>query len=298
MEFLRFLEGVRTPTAAAIFQVITYLGEEVFLLGIICALYWCANKKLAYRLAFSYFTAGLVVQGLKITFRIPRPWVRDTAFMPVESALEKATGYSFPSGHTQSATTMFGTFALNTKKWGIRVIMIICIALVMLSRMYLGVHTPADVIAAVIISGILVVAVHKIAGRLVMTEKRRIIIAILLFIAALAVMIYSLCIYNSGIIDQKSVSDCCKASAAGIGFALSWYIESRFIKFDEKAASTVLQICKFLIGIVGALAIKTGLKVVIGDSLPADMFRYFLLVVWAMVLFPIIIKKWFGTQKE
>ena len=44
MDFLWLLEGIRTPSMDKIMQVITYFGQELILVGIICFLYWCVNK--------------------------------------------------------------------------------------------------------------------------------------------------------------------------------------------------------------------------------------------------------------
>ena len=115
MSFLELLAGFRTEAGNLFFQLITMCAQEMIVIAIICWLYWCSNKKLAYSLAFSYFTSGLLVQGLKIAFRIPRPWVINPEFKAVESAVPGATGYSFPSGHTQSITALFGTFAFYVK---------------------------------------------------------------------------------------------------------------------------------------------------------------------------------------
>ena len=118
MSFLWFLSDLRTPAGDFFFQQITYLGQEIFVVAVICWLYWCVSKKSAYILGFSYFLSGLLIQALKITFRVPRPWKLDSSFKAVESALPEATGYSFPSGHTQSITALFGTLALSArKKW-------------------------------------------------------------------------------------------------------------------------------------------------------------------------------------
>ena len=116
MDFLNLLSQYRTPAGDVFFQGITLLAQETFVVVVICWLFWCSNKKLAYCLGFTYFTSGLLVQGLKITFRVPRPWLLDPAFEPVASAVPGATGYSFPSGHTQSITALLGTLGLYTRK--------------------------------------------------------------------------------------------------------------------------------------------------------------------------------------
>ena len=90
MAFLSLLEGIRTPFLDRLMQFITYFGQEIVIIAVICALYWCADKRFAYMLGFTYFTAGLLVQSLKITFRVPRPWVIDPSFKAVESAVPGA----------------------------------------------------------------------------------------------------------------------------------------------------------------------------------------------------------------
>ena len=97
-------------------------------------------------------------QFLKILCRVPRPWVKDPNFTIVESAREAASGYSFPSGHTQVAVGLYGGVARVTGKTWLRIAMIVLALLVGLSRMYLGVHTPADVLVSVGIAAVLIFA--------------------------------------------------------------------------------------------------------------------------------------------
>lgn len=115
MEFLYFLESIRNGVLNIFFIICTSFGEELVLISLFAIIYWCINKKLAYRIAFSYFMSGIVVQGLKIHFRIERPWVIDPDFKPVEAVMDTATGYSFPSGHTQSSASLYSSIAFHFK---------------------------------------------------------------------------------------------------------------------------------------------------------------------------------------
>ncbi|MCL1997954.1 MAG: phosphatase PAP2 family protein [Turicibacter sp.] len=108
MELLWFLEGLRTPFWDAVFSQITTLGEETILIVVFCLVFWCVNKKAGYVLGTSFFLSALAVQGLKTVFRVPRPWVSYPDFLPVGYAIDAATGYSFPSGHTQNAAVLWG----------------------------------------------------------------------------------------------------------------------------------------------------------------------------------------------
>lgn len=292
MEFLKVLESIRNPLLDRLFLLLTFFGEEVLVLAIICFLYWCYNKRLAYRICFSFFTSGLLVQTLKITFRVPRPWIKDPSFVPVEEAVSTATGYSFPSGHTQCATALYSTFAWNTKKNRNRIICFIIIFSVMLSRMYLGVHTLQDVLVSFGLTLILSYGTNYLINRFELLDKNYKITALILSIISIVVAVYSLILLRGSIIDTNYAADCCKAAGAGIGFSLGWYIESTYIRFNEKAASPSKQVIKFLIGIGIAVLLKVGLKVILGNTIPADMLRYFILVLWITVVYPYLLKRY------
>ena len=64
MIFLWQLENIRTPFFNEIMQFVTYFGQELLIIAVICALYWCADKRFAYYLGFTYFPAGFCVQQL------------------------------------------------------------------------------------------------------------------------------------------------------------------------------------------------------------------------------------------
>ena len=67
MTFLWLLEGIRTPFLDKLMQLITYFGQELIIIAVICVLYWCADKRFAYLLGFTYFTAmlsGLISNSL------------------------------------------------------------------------------------------------------------------------------------------------------------------------------------------------------------------------------------------
>ena len=162
MEFLYFLEGIRNPVLDAVMSVITYLGDEIAFLALALAVFWCVSKKRGYYLLSVGFCGVIINQVLKLCFRIPRPWVLDPNFKPIESAVPAATGYSFPSGHTQNVTCTFGGIARFSKTLWIRIVSVAVIVLVAFSRMYLGVHTPLDVCVSLLIGALLVFALYPL----------------------------------------------------------------------------------------------------------------------------------------
>ena len=286
MEFLWILEGLRTPFLDKLMQFITYFGQEIVIIAVICALYWCADKRFAYQLGFTYFTAGLCVQALKITFRIPRPWVLDPNFQAVESAVPGATGYSFPSGHTQGATSLFMPLSLRVRNIWLKILCIFAFLLVGFSRMYLGCHTPKDVLVSLAVSVFFACLVWKFQKILLDDNKYLKPIAIILAVSSFTVAVYALVLNHSGIIETKYAADCCKAAGAGLGFAAGWYIERTKLNFSTKTDHLWTQILKLAAGLVMALLIKEGFSLLFGSSVLAKMAEYFILVLWVLVIYP------------
>ena len=146
MDFLYLLEDLRMPWLDAVVSVLTELGgETVFLVAALVTL-WCVDKRRGYYLLSVCFLGTLVNQFLKITCRVPRPWVRDPNFTIVEAARAEATGYSFPSGHSTNSVGTYGVIATESRNIWVRTVSIALCVLIPLTRLYLGVHTPADVL--------------------------------------------------------------------------------------------------------------------------------------------------------
>ena len=289
MEFLHLLETIRTPLLNSIVSAITLLGEETVMIAILCLIYWCIDKKTAMKTALTYFFSGLLIHGLKVTFRIERPWVRDNTLTPVGVAIEGTGGsYSFPSGHTQSATALFSPLAFSYKKAWFKVLCFVLIVLVGFSRLYLGVHTPEDVLVAFAATIIISILVSLFFEKL---EKNYMLTGIILSLFGIALCIYVIILFTKGIINEKVTESICKAIGAGLGFALGWIIEHKFIDFSPECNKPWHQAVKYIIGIGLTVGIKSGLKPIIGDSLVADTVRYMLVVLFAIALYPLIFKK-------
>ena len=120
MGLLLWLESIRNPVLDFLMQAVTYLGDEIFFMVIALMVFWCVDKREGYYLLFVGFFGTMINQFLKLLCRIPRPWVREPKLTIVEGARAGAEGYSFPSGHTQSAVGNFGTVARWNKRKTLR----------------------------------------------------------------------------------------------------------------------------------------------------------------------------------
>ncbi len=303
MALLELLEHLRSPLFDTLNMVFTVMGEGLFFIVILCLIFWCIDKKLAYRMCFIYITAGLAVQTLKITLRIERPFVRNTSLSPVDAAKKTATGYSFPSGHTQNVTSMFLTFAHISTSLTAKILCFIPILLVMFSRMYLGVHSPYDVLGSFIISAVITIIVNYLFDNFSLHSSHR--KWVLIIFTVITVIITAYAVYlNASVADitAKNMEDIFKACGATLGFLIGWYIETSRINFNEKAATIPFQIMKFIMGIALVIGIKTlvsSLLSLTGLNIFLTKFiEYAILTFFISAVYPIIIKYMFTDEEQ
>ena len=283
MEFLWFLSGIRNEFFDVIVQGITRFGEETALIVFICIVYWCINKRLGCEMGFSFCMSGLLVQGLKIIFRIPRPWILDPDFKPVGTAIEEATGYSFPSGHTQSATSVYGTGAVNVKRKWLKAIFVAIFVLVGFSRMYLGVHTPKDVIVAWVVTLAVVFFVHYAF------KKPQRVKALLIVMSVLCVVLFVLgdTLFLSGIVEERYIKNCCQTIGAALGFVVGHLFEQKYVQFSEKE-TLGNQIGKVVLGLVCVVVLKVGMKAIFAANLIGYTFQNFILILFIAFIYPML----------
>lgn len=122
-----------------------------------------------------------------------RPWILDSRIHPVKGAIETATGYSFPSGHTTDATTVFGGAILRGKlSKSLNIVLGLCIVLIGFSRNYLGVHSVLDVIFGFLFTLIVLLIFSKLFDKLEEKPNLDIVISCVGILISILVAIYAL----------------------------------------------------------------------------------------------------------
>lgn len=304
MQFLYFLENLRCGFLDFFFSLTTLFGEETFFMVIGLIVFWCFNKQQGYYLLGTGFAGTLINQTLKMSFRVPRPWIKDPNFTIVESAREGASGFSFPSGHTQTSVGIFsGLFRWNKVKW-LRIVCIVMCVLVPLSRMYLGVHTPLDVGVSIVIALGLSFGFYPL---FIKAENNTKIMYALLFGLFLMTVGFFLFVNLFNFPEevylaenlhnlQSAQKNAYTLLGCSVGLILTYFIDNKYTKFDTKAVWWA-QILKVLGGIVCVLIVKellrSPLEWIFNHELIARAVRYFLIVVVAGILWPMTFK-WFG----
>ena len=244
MDILLGLQSFRNGSGAFLNDFLakmTFLGELNTAIVIMAILYWAVSKELGTYLLMGWSGNRLVNGVLKVTVCAYRPWIRDARIIPYGNSMTTATGYSFPSGHSMNASTVFGGgMVRKDMPAALRVILGGILLLVGFSRLYLGVHTPQDVLVG-FLAGCLVMWLTVRLMRWVEAhpEKDWVVVCAGLGLAA-AVAVYAAvksypADYDAAgklIVDgAKMANDTFKGVGWSAAFLIGWILERRFVGF-------------------------------------------------------------------
>lgn len=297
MQFLYFLEKIRIPGLNEFMLGITYFGDEIAFLVAALILFWCIDKRKGYYIMAVGFVGTLLNQFMKLWFRVPRPWVQDPNFTILEQAREAASGYSFPSGHSQSAVGTFGGIAYTTKNKTVRIISLIIAVLVPFSRMYIGVHTPLDVLVAAAMAVVLIIVMQPLIfgkdGKYIPMT-----LGIMTVLAVAYLCFVELYPFPADIDPHNMASG--KENAytllgSLLGMLVVYLADEKWLHFPVKAIWWA-QLLKVGLGFGAVMIVKSGMKGILnslfGESLGRGV-RYFLIVIVAGILWPLTFR-WFA----
>ena len=306
LDFLYALQSFREATGGRLdsfFLFISLIAVDYFLMVPALIIYWNYDKRKASNVLCSYGTSIFFGSFLKATFCVYRPWVRDTRIHPVEGALGAASGYSFPSGHVSSTAGFYGGLVAAFKKyWWVIVFGALMVALTIFSRLYCGVHTPQDVFTALAVGVISTVIVslllnladnHKNDDIFIYVGAALLVIGLLIYISLKS---YPLDYDEFGqlIVDPKKMTvDGFKDPGVFFGIMTGWFIERRFIKFDN-SGTTAQKVARAVIGGFLYVAWETLLVGPLGKIAGVGVVHFFLKMstpLLFMTLYPYIFKK-------
>jgi len=249
-----------SPALDGVFKGITFIGEEVFFMVLLPLLYWCVDRVNGIRLSLLYLFSTWINSVIKIIADQPRPFEYDSRVLK----LDDPGGRGFPSGHTQSAVVVWGWLAQTYRKRWMWVLGIIFMILMPLSRLYLGVHFPTDLLGSYVLGALLLLAFFKFSpaienwlGRLPFLAQCGLAVAVSLFMF----------IARPGP-DEGIASVSGLIMGAGIGIAM----ERRWVRFDTRGKWWHIAL-RLLLGVAGLMAIRYGLKAAFSTLEPVMFFR-------------------------
>ena len=313
ISYLLFLQNIRESTGGVFdefFNALSKFAVDILpFLGYI--IFWSVSKKWGYRFMITLW-CGEVINGLlKLIVCAYRPWIRSDKINPAGDSKVAATGYSFPSGHSTVATIHYGTiFAWQRKKrmW----LAIVCAVLLFLtcfSRNYLGVHTPQDVLVGFGVSVVLIIVVGFSQKKLEGNQKAVDILTFAGIAAVLGVLIFVMfkpypMDYDANgnlLVDpQRMMNDTFKACGGFIGLMIGSYIERHFIRYEVSAGAAALPVLTcvgFALMFAWEQLFAPATIVQILGKHWGNMLAYGIMVIFAVALWPLVIRKACRSEK-
>ncbi len=170
-----WIHGFASSRLTQAMTIISLFGYNVLIVGVIASLaifLWLRWRRAAAFMAVTMIGAGILDSSLKQAFHRVRP----PAFFGIAP-----TNYSFPSGHALASfcfySVLAGLIAHRARSKTLRVTVVLLaglmIAAIGLSRIYLGVHYPSDVIAGYLAAAMWVSAMLSLDSYRVRRRARR-----------------------------------------------------------------------------------------------------------------------------
>ena len=272
LTIIQFIQQFASPLLDRVFTVITMMGEELFLLGVVLIVYYCFDKQLGLFLCFSMLTTAAVNQGIKQLVRAPRP-IGQPGVRSLR--VHTAGGYSFPSGHTQSATAMFYSLYRYLERRWLAAVTVAVGLLVGLSRLYLGVHWPKDVLAGLILA----VVLSEICYRLYKNCKN----PLPLFLLGFGILL--LAFYPLGMSDSYF-----KAIGCMGGLCVGCWFEQLCVKFKTAGVGVFKKVLRCLLGGGCMALVLVGMKYLLPATQLGTALRYGMTVFAGIGVAPLLFK--------
>ena len=269
LELIRAIQQVHGPALDAFFKAVTFMGEEEFFLVLLPLSFWCVDWVVGARLTILFLLSGYANGVFKDLFAQPRPPDLDPTVR-----LGNATGYGLPSGHSQSAVVVWGYLAAILRKAWVWVTAVALMVLIGFSRVYLGVHFPTDVLGGWALGAVLLMAYLALEPRVEAWLKK----------ASLGAQLAGIAIVSLVLLLVHPVKDAASAMAVLLGAGMGLALARRVARFS--AVGPLWQrAVRFLVGLLGLLALYFGLKVIFpGEGEPLyfvlRVVRYALLGLW------------------
>lgn len=270
----------------------TFLGSEDFFIFVLPTVYWCIDSGLGIRIGFILLFSNGFNEITKLALQGPRPYWISTQVKP----LAAESSFGMPSGHSQLAAGVWGTVAAYIgRKWA-WILAVTLIFLIGLSRIYLAVHFPHDVLLGWLLGSLTLWAFLAFWGRVATWLKQKTFLRqALLALAAstLLVLVDGLLVYGlrnyalpaewlvlaaragSPLPSPVSMEGALTSAGVFLGLAIGLAWIERRGGFEPSGPVWKRVIC-LLVGLVGVLILYLGLKAILpsDNSLAGDSFRF------------------------
>ncbi len=305
IQILLALQNLREVLGSSLntfFEFITTIAVDYWVILPAMIFFWAIDKKKGEILLFSAGIGRYLTALLKTIFCVYRPWIRDPRIKPLPEVMPGATGYSFPSGHSASTSSLYAALILLYRKYkGLCIFFALMIFITMFSRMYVGVHTPQDVVVGSAIGFAAAFAGMKIVGWVDKNPDKDWVVLVVTIIFMVAILLYiGLKKYPMDYVDGELLVDPKKMTVDGFkdpgtcfGMVLGWFVERRFIRFSTEGTGTQ-KVLRCAAGSLAYIFILTAIANPLGKKIGVGIVHF---IIQAMVpflfmtVYPIIFTK-------
>lgn len=273
IDYLLILQELREaagPVAEQFFLLVSNVLVGAVMTVVPFLVYWCLDKRKGQLVLLSFSAATLLNNLIKCIACVSRPWVRDPRIVPSADALPGATGYSFPSGHSQSSMSVYGAtgWAWRDRSRIAPVLGGVIVALVAFSRNFLGVHTPQDVLVAIIEAAAVIALAERALPRLEEADDAT---ALRILVAGIAMTVACLLLctlkpYPEGAAPLDMLLDAYEAAGLFLGVALGWWLERRYVRFEVEGSGRE-KVARVIVGVVLVVVARYGVAAPLGGML-------------------------------
>lgn len=287
---------------------ITAIGYEQFFIMLLPAIYWCIDQAVGLRMGMVLLLGTDINTFFKFLFHNPRPfWISDKVI-----AYSHESSFGLPSGHAQIAASVWGWLAVEVKKRWFTISAIVLILLIGISRLYLGVHFLSDVLLGWLLGGLLVLvyaglskpvgnwlAKQSVGMKLLWVVVSTLLLLVPVLLASRASVTWVMLpdwAARAGEVDPFGLEGALTTAGTWFGMLAGYVIQTASKGHFLANKGGWRRIVRFVVGLVGVLALYLGLGAIFPDngdflSFGLRFFRYTLIGLWVAWLGPLVFEK-------
>lgn len=287
-----------SPALDGFMRGVTFLGTIEFYILFIPALYWCVNQSLGLRVLFILILTDIPGSSLKQLLHEPRPY-----WLGGVKALAEDPYYGIPSTHASNTLAVWGLIAYTVKKSWLWIFTIVFLLLIGLSRLYLGVHFPQDVLGGWLLGLFMLFLFIKYESRFLawwgqMSGKTQILLGFALSVSLILLGVLVLAAiagspdppeWSTFSTQAREIDHYITLAGFLFGAVAGLTLKSKYAPFKVNG-SALQKVGRYIVGMIGLFVLYLGLDVLFAQLAPdaslagyiLRYIRYSLVSIWAV----------------